>query len=494
MPTDHLAGWLGPLAVAVLAGILRFWRLGDPHALVFDETYSAKDALALLRTGVERNFLDDANDRLLAGNPDILTSGAGFVAHPPVGKWVIAAGEAAFGVDPFGWRFSVALLGTLSVLLLARIARRLFRSTVLGVTAGLLLALDGLHFVHSRTALLDLTRMFFALAGFGCLLVDRDRVRERLAAYSPASDGRGLGPGLGWRPWRVLAGVCLGLAGATKWSGIFFLAVFGLLTVLWDRGGRRAAGIRRPTYATLLRDVPGAVVSTVGVAVLVYLSSWAGWFLSDDGYARDWAAQHPDDGPVPGALRSLWHYHDEMWDFNRTLRDSHPYSSNPWSWLLLARPVSFHYEGAERGDAGCVVESCSKAVTALGTPALWWAGLLALPVVLALWAGARDWRAGAALAGMAGGYLPWFAFQGRTIYSFYGVAFVPWLVLAVTLCLGLVVGSATAGSTRRTVGAARAGGYVLVVALNFFWFYPVLAGQVVPYAEWADRMWFRSWI
>ena len=35
----RLYGWLAPLLVTVLAGILRFWNLGHPHSLVFDETY-----------------------------------------------------------------------------------------------------------------------------------------------------------------------------------------------------------------------------------------------------------------------------------------------------------------------------------------------------------------------------------------------------------------------------------------------------------------------
>ena len=95
---------------------------------------------------------------------------------------MIAIGEQLFGFTPFGWRFMVAVAGTLAVLMIARIGRRLFRSTLLGCVAGLLLTVDGLDFVHSRTALLDLLLMFWVLAAFGALLVDRDRTRARLAA------------------------------------------------------------------------------------------------------------------------------------------------------------------------------------------------------------------------------------------------------------------------------------------------------------------------
>ena len=483
MPADRLVGWLAPLLVAAVAGVLRFWRLGEPRAFVFDETYYAKDAYSLLRFGTEQAFATDANDRILAGDLEVFTGEPAFIAHPPAGKWVIALGETVFGVTPFGWRVAVAVLGTLSVLMLARIARRLFRSTLLGCTAGLLLALDGLHFVHSRTALLDLVLMVSALAAFGCLLLDREAIRSRLEA--------GRSPGL--RPWRLLAGLFLGLAAGTKWSGIFFVAAFGLLTVAWDYGARKALGDRRPGRRALLRDAPVAFLAVVGGAVAAYLTSWTGWFRSDDGWGRQWAEENPGP-PVPAALRSLWHYHAEMWRFNTGLDDFHPYASNPWSWPLLGRPVSFFYEGPKLGEAGCAVETCSRAVTALGTPALWWGGLVAVAVTAFCWLARRDWRAGAVIAGVAAGYLPWLAFQGRTVYSFYAVAFLPWVVLALTYCLGLVLGPAAASPRRRTWGAGLAGAYVLLVAMNFFWLYPVLTAQVVPYTAWAARMWFGSWI
>ena len=66
------------------------------------------------------------------------------MVHPPVGKWTIAIGEYAFGLTPFGWRFMTALLGTLAILLVVRIGRRMTRSTLIGAIAGFLLAIDGM--------------------------------------------------------------------------------------------------------------------------------------------------------------------------------------------------------------------------------------------------------------------------------------------------------------------------------------------------------------
>ena len=505
-PGDVLLGWLLPLLIAAFAGVLRFWQLGQPRAFLFDETYYAKDAFSLLHFGVEQNYAkrpsneNFANEAILAGKFEGLWEGSpSYVVHPPGGKWVIALGEWIHGMNPFGWRVAVAVLGTLSVLMLARIARRLFASTLLGCVAGLLLAVDGLHYVHSRTALLDPILMFWALAAFGALLLDRDRTRARLAQLVDKPDGpppraSAFGPWLGARPWRLAAGVFLGMACATKWSGLWFVAFFGLLTVLWDMGARRSAGVRRPRLGALALDAAPAFVSLVLVTLLVYLASWMGWFLGDDGYYRNWAADNPGTALVPDALRSLWHYHQDAWHFHTGLDSFHPYRSNPWGWLLLARPVSYFYEGPKMGQLGCDVDQCSQAVTALGTPVIWWAAVIALPVVIYLAIGRRDWRAGAIVVAVAAGYLPWFFFQGRTVFSFYAVAFVPYLVLAITMCLGLVLGGRDASAGRRQWGAWAVGGYVALAMLNFAWLLPVLSGDVIPYEQWGNRMWLKSWI
>src|SRR5699024_3551090 len=216
--------------------------------------------------------------------------------------------------------------------------------------AGLLLAIDGMHLVHSRTSLLDLPLTFFALAGFGALLIDRDRFRERLAletarlqtaARSPAP----LGVSGGWRPWRLLAGLLLGMACSVKWPGLYFLAVLGIMPVLGDRGARRATAQPRWLAAGLVRAALPAFFAMVGPALVTYLASWAGWFASDKGYLRHWLEhEHGSTGSgLLDPLASLWHYHVQAYTFHIGLDSEHPYQTHPLGWPLMLRPPNCYY-------------------------------------------------------------------------------------------------------------------------------------------------------
>jgi dolichyl-phosphate-mannose-protein mannosyltransferase len=502
MPHDRLLAWVGPLLITAFAGVLRLLDLGTPAKFVFDETYYPKDAYGLLQFGVEHSFIDKANERILAGDLDVF-AGPAFVVHPPAGKWLIAAGEWAFGMNPFGWRVAIALFGTLSVLVMARVVRRLTRSTLLGCLAGFLLALDGLHLVESRIALLDLPAMVWLLLAFGALLIDRDWARRRFAdAAEPLGRvARGTwGPTLLWRPWRLAAGVCFGVAAATKWNAAFAIAAFGLLTWFWDIGARRAIGAafaQAASAARLAVDAAVAFLTVVGTAIVVYVVSWTGWLLSSDGYARDWAATHPARGLAalwPDALRSLWHYHYEIWFFHVNLTEEHQYASSPWGWLFVARPVSFEWVDNIGPNSGCPTDRCVQEIIGIGTPVLWWGAVLALVACAVWWLAARDWRFGVPVVGVAATWLPWFAYTNRPIFYFYAVVILPWLVIGVTLVAGKILGPPDAPPRRRMWGAAAVGGFTLLVLLNFAYLYPILTDQVIPYDAWLQRMWFRSWV
>lgn len=498
--------WLAPALTAVIGGVLRFIRLGQPNSLVFDETYYVKDAYSLLQSGYERNWADKANDTFNVGVFTALQNTPEYVVHPPVGKWMIAFGMWLWGpASTFGWRFTAALVGTLSIFILALIAQKMFRSTILGAIAGLLFAVDGHAIVLSRTSLLDIFVMFWALVAFGALLLDRDDGRRRLAARlsALASSAGGLpattmlyGPWLGIRWWRLCAGVALGLCTGTKWSGLAFLGAFGLMTVVWDMSARRIAGIRYWVSGAILKDGILAFVSVVPVAAVTYLATWTGWFLSKDGYDRHWAQANPSAswGWVPDSLRSLWHYHYTAYNFHTGLSTDHPYKANAWSWFVMGRPTSFYADYPTEGMHGCTADKCASMVTSLGNPLIWWAGSLALLFLIGVWIAKRDWRAGAILVAWAAGYLPWLLYPERTIFFFYAIAYEPYMILAITMVLGMVMGHSSQPWWRRQQGTLFVGLFLVIAIALSAYFFPIWTSELVPYDYWRAHMWIPSWI
>jgi len=86
-------------------------------------------------------------------------------------------------------------------------------------------------------------------------------------------------------------------------------------------------------------------------------------------------------------------------------------------------------------------------------------------------------------------------YMHRTIFTFYSVAFVPWVVLTLVYLLGLLIGPQTPGEERsRSLAIVWVSAFAtLVVAVGAF-FYPVWTAWVIPYDQWHLRMWLQSWV
>ncbi|WP_159574132.1 dolichyl-phosphate-mannose--protein mannosyltransferase [Curtobacterium sp. 18060] len=504
--------WAGPIAVTLLAAVLRLANLGNPHSLVFDETYYVKDGWSIVHLGYEGTWpanpsSDSApttDDRFSSGETDVFTSAAEFIAHPPLGKYLIGLGMLLFGADnSFGWRFAVAVLGIATVFLTAVIARSLFRSTLVGTLAGGLLAIDGQAIVMSRVTLLDGILTFFVVLGFGALLLDRRRSQRRLDDWvaERVAAGRDTlwGPVLWWRPWLFAMGLTMGLATATKWSGMYFLAFFAVYSVLSDMMMRRRAGVEFWSSSALLQQAPVSFLLTVPIAAVTYVASWTGWFVSKDGWDRNWLASGGERWTgllrwVPDSLQNWWHYQSEIYNFNIGLHTPHSYQANPLLWLVMQRPTSMFYVGTDAGQDGCSASRCGEAITGVANPFIWYAAVIATVALLVLWILRRQWQYGFVLLGVAAGYLPWLMYVNRTVFQFYTIAFEPFMVMALAAAIGLVLGSRTDPRPRRTRAIVWVGVYLVVVVLASAYWYPMWTAIQVPWDFIRSHYWLPSWL
>ena len=457
---------LGSLAVTALGALLRFGNLANPQNLVFDETYYVKDAWTLGQTGTEKDWPENFDPSFEAGNFTDYTERGSYVVHPPLGKWVIYFGMWLFGADSsFGWRFSVALLGTLAIPLLIATARILLRSNKFAVLAGLFLAIEGHSIVMARTSVLDGILAFFVLLGFFFMVLDQSRLPsvERIISF---------------RPWLLLAAISFGAAAATKWSGLYFLAAFGLYSFVSDLLRRSKAGLS--AWPAFLQGGLNAMTMILP-ALGVYLLSWLGWITTDSGWGRK---------AKPTWFEALWEYHLNSYRFHTGLGSDHPYQSNALQWLVSARPTAFFFEKYE--DCS-YLDSCTVAITAVPNMAIWIGGVIA-----AFWASYRFFRlqdktAGLIATGFLAGWAPWLGYLERTTFQFYSVVFSAFLVLALSYALqryqkrGYVLGLTQKRS--RVIN-----GFILLTMLLGLYFASIWMGLEVPNWVWQIQMWFPFWV
>ncbi|MDR2620728.1 MAG: phospholipid carrier-dependent glycosyltransferase [Propionibacteriaceae bacterium] len=504
---DEPLSWVFTLVICAAALALRLHGLGMPHEVSFDEQHYVKEVWSLMNFGYAKDWPDDASQQILEGNPNVWQDVADFVVHPMLAKWIIAIGVKLFGLNPFGWRFMCAVFGTLLVGAVMRMARRLSRSTLIGAMAGLFIACDGLAFVLSRLAILDIFQAAFAVVGTALVLRDRDWFREKLAAYLEKNAllnlGGKFGPAVLWRPYRLLAGVAFGLSCGCKWNTIYLVAVMGIMSVVSDWRSRRSAGARGAAWRSLISDTPLAFFYLVLVGLGTYIATWASWFATDGGWARQWGAEHPDDPVVRllgNALGSLWHYHVEIWDFHVgefMQNATHPYDAHPAGWLVLARTIGISAtNGIQPGVDGCNAdpgETCVRVVTGLGTPFLWWFAAIALVAGLLFWILGRDWRFAYPVAALAATWIGWFPNADRPVFLFYAIMIIPFSATVLALCLGKILGP-PGKSERRLNGALIVGICVLFIVCDFWFMYPVYSDQLMLRTSWQLRMWFRGWV
>lgn len=471
-------GWIATVVTTLIAAFTRLWNLGSPHEIMFDETYYVKDAYSIWHLGYEGTWAQNANASFVRGNFSTLSPEASFVVHPPLGKWLIATGMELTGpASSWGWRLAVALAGIATVFLLCRLVWRLFPSPLLVGLAGLFLAIDGVGITESRIGLLDGFIGFFALAAVYCIVRDRQSQRERIARLLEGTTEGALAPKAGWRPWMISAGVLLGCACSVKWSGLYLLATIGIMTVIWDGTALRAVKAKVWKLETLVSRGWGNFMRLVPVAGVTYLLSWFGWFMNPSAYKHGWAAAERAAGRgswLPDSIADFIEYHRAIYKFHVGLSTPHSYMAKPSGWLLQMRPTSFYWQSNDTLGADayqCDTRNCVRAITSIGNIPIWWAAFVAVFVVVAYVALKHDWRGWVVLAGYIGLYLPWFMYWDRTIFTFYTVAFVPFVVLALTVALGWGIGlldgdgvvtagsggSAGSGSAGATGSAGAAG-------------------------------------
>lgn len=420
-----------PLLVALLIGlaaeILFLWGVATPHMLVFDEVHYVPAARALLALQAPLN-----------------------TEHPLLAKEFIAAGIALFGDNSFGWRFFSTIAGSATVMGVFAILWLLFRRMRPAMLGAAFAILNFTIYVEARIAMLD-----GFLAAFTVLAV---------AAMLWAMDAP---PGRVWPRW-LLSGVLFGLAVASKWLAIPYLALAGLafLIVRWLDAG----AAKRPVAAILsgkgqphwtgLPTIP-ALAAFGLTAMAVYFLTFLPAFFYHDG---------------PMTLANLLPFQKMMYGQQTQVLPHHTYQSDWWSWPLMIRPIWYLYEHADGAMRGVLM---------IGNPAILWGGLVA--VLACLWGGWRTHNGRLLTAGLlwVAAYLPWVIIPKSLGFFYY--YYIPSIALPIALA---------AAWDRYATGKLKYWdeGYLVMVFGLTVYFFPILSAAPLAndqaFLRW---MWFSTW-
>jgi len=291
--------WLMGLIVGVgLIGI--WWNLGRPDEYVFDERYHVPAARAVLK----------ADWRIFDWWQPPMASDGTYAdwLHPPLFKYFQAGAIFLFGDKPWAWRLPSALAATFSLWLVWKIGLILADKKIawLGVS---LLSLSGLFLVQARTGMNDMVAVSLSLAGI--FFYTRHRWKISQANLN-----------------LTLTGLFLGLALATKWSGLWTWLGIVSYEFVWELKTwwaiKSAGRIKKNNWQRNFQlTLPIKIVSFWLIPGLIYLMSFWPIFSSGNG------------------LKHFINLHQNIWQYHVTRDKLHPDQSNPVEWLLNLQPV--HY-------------------------------------------------------------------------------------------------------------------------------------------------------
>ena len=497
--------WL--VALTLVAGALRF---ASP---IFLDVFSHPGTSAPISAwGIGHNYQDPSLPGL--GKPNDIAPNSPFIfdelyfandAHndllgrdyfdpePPLAKLIIALGIKLFGFNSFGWRLMPALFGTALVPLMYLLARQLVAVRFFAIAAGVLTAFDGMTFVESRTAVIDIVPITFVVLAY---LLFHLHLNADTAAR---------------RRWTiVLTAIVLGLALGAKWTT---LAAYGTIIVIlalrlilrWTRYDGATGGI--------------ALLSLAFLPALFYSLSFIRYVTITHGItnlpqpALSFAPFHFNLG---AAWTEIAEWHRQTWLYHLNLKADHIFYSPWWSWPLDFRPVVYYYTGQGLGVDQSSGSSLVAEIFNLGNPLIWWAAsasligiAIGLPSLIRDHRSRRDQdlaedgreRAGRVdqrlytsifiLISFIAAWLP-FALVPRGLFLYHMLGGLPamFLALALTLTYLRSLRGRLPGLALRFNGAVPAYAYLLMVIGFFVYFYPLWTGLPLTADALNSHVWF----
>lgn len=444
----------------VAACITRFWALGSPRAVVFDEVYARHYPSGYL----SGNFFFDV--------------------HPPLGKLLFAGMATLFHLTPDQLysgpegttllRVLPALAGVAMVPLVYIVVRQLGLGRKMATLGGLMILCDNAFLVESRFALKDMIMIALCTAALSAFLkLCKTTGRKRWV-------------------WVSITSVLLGCAVSIKWPALAFIGLFCVALPL-------VAILHHTSWKRSLLEI-----AVAGIIVLaIYVGTFAVHFAllphsgTDDGFMSEKfqstlvGSKYYD----PNAKMSFWDKFNEINIRMYTANDSligvhHPYESAWYEWPVEQRPVLYWIDNVRPDGA-------QARIYLLGNPVVWWMSAYVMFFVVGAiifrhkWLGEKFWLVGFLFTGFVFNFAPFIPVTRQMfLYNYF-------LSLVCAILMTCVVMYLLMGLIERKYGMrAMQGAYgsiILIIVAVFLYFAPLSYGLPLSSQAFDAHMWLSSW-
>lgn len=380
--------------------------------------------------------------------------------HPPLGKYFVMLGMLVFGVNPFGWRIVGTLFGVAMVPIMYLFGLKVFKKRFFAFCTAFLMMFDFMHFVQTRISTIDVYVTFFVILMYYFIYDYFIRKPYKIGLK------KSLVP-------LFLCGLMLGIGTATKWIamygavGLMLIFIIAKLDEITCYTAYRKYGLSSDLFNKFwsryfIKTALACIVFFLIIPAVIYFASYTSIML------------------VPGnGVKEFFNNQAHMYSFHNELNIKHSYSSPWWGWPIMTKPIWFY------GSKALAAEGLTSSIVCMGNPLIWWFSIPALIVGIILAIRRKDKYMIVPIFGALFQYIPWMVVRRMAfIYHYFSV--VPFIIIIMVYLLKIFC---EYGKTARKIVYI----YLILTALLFVMFYPILSGVIVPrwYATFLE--WFPSW-
>jgi predicted membrane-bound dolichyl-phosphate-mannose-protein mannosyltransferase len=390
-------------------------------------------------------------------------------SHPPLGKLIIAAGIAIFGMNPFGWRIMGTLFGAAMIPLMYMFGRKVFSARICGFIGAFLMMFDFMHFAQTRIGTIDSYATFFIILSY-YFMYDSFITKSYLVGLK-----KSLLP-------LLLAGIFWGLGCASKWTAVYAgagLAMLYLTSKLLEYiDYKKALKKKNPKKGpppwtdgfikkSIIIPTLSCVVFFIVIPAVIYISSYLPIIT------------------LPGPehnIAEVWDYQRDMYNYHSGLQDTHPYASTAETWPWVTKPL-YEYKGKN------LPEGKISVIYVLGNPAVFWFGIISVFLTFIIGIVRKDKRIVLLLVAFSFQYLPWF-FIDRCLFIYHFFTATPFMMLCTAYVLhnikerfpeflAHIFMYNKAITSWRTAANVLVISYLVITAALFVLFYPSISGMPI---------------